>query len=356
MNALVVISACICLASGLPQYYPYSAGYVAQPYAAVAPYAAAPTAHVTYDYNIIPDTAEAPPAPGQYVVAPPLLPTEYKGMHHSQDELGQFAFGHTSLHQAHNAVRDFTGAVQGTYTYIDADGNEVIANYIADQDGFRVSSNALPVAPVFEGEAPVAPEFKLEAPVFDLEAPVFDLEAPVFDLEQVEDTPEVAAAREEHFRLVEEHKAVVAAALAAAAAEETAETPAEEEPAEETITEAADDVTLAEEVPVAEEATLAEEVPLSEEAPLAEEIPLAEEEQPAAVVEEEPAPAEETTVERRRKRQVLIPQFYRALPVQPLLLNAESTVEGAVGMAALRDAEVLRIVHNPNHGTSYRLD
>lgn len=314
----VVISACICAATARPQFY--HPGYVASPYAAVAPIVAAPASQITYDYNIIPDESPAPVAPvAQYAVAPAALPTEYKTQHHSQDEFGQFAYGHASLDQAHSAIRDFTGAVHGSYTYIDANGEEVVAHYIADQDGFRVSSNALPVAPVFEGEAPVAPEFNLEAPVFDLEAPVFDLEAPVFDLAQAEETPEVQAARAEHFRLVEEHKAAVAAALAAA------EAPAEEEVAEEEAeetTEAAEEVT---EAPAEEEA----EVEVEEAA------------------------------ESRRKHQVVVsnqvlfPELYRGLPVEPVELKAESVVEGSP--AGLRDAELLKIVHNPGHGTSYRV-
>merc|ERR1711915_530053 len=116
---------------------------------------------------------------GPTVYAPAVAPTEYKNQYHSQDELGQYAFGHVSAGQAHSAVRDYTGAVRGSYTYINADNEEVVVHYIADQDGFRVSSNNLPVAPTFDVEAPVAPEFRLEAPVFDLEAPVFDLEPAV---------------------------------------------------------------------------------------------------------------------------------------------------------------------------------
>merc|ERR1712126_700829 len=95
--------------------------------------------------------------------------------------------------QAHNAVRDYTGAVRGSYSYIDAEGKKVFTDYIADHNGFRVVSNNLPVAP----------EANLEAPVFNLEAPVFDLVGPA----PVEDTPEVKAAKEEHFAAVAEAKA-----------------------------------------------------------------------------------------------------------------------------------------------------
>merc|ERR1712042_307729 len=140
---------------------------------------------------------------------------ELASQYHSQDEFGQVSFGHATLGQAHQQTRDFTGAVRGSYTYVNPDGEQVVAHYVADAGGFRVSSNVLPVAPTFDGVAP-------EAPVFDLEAPVFDLEAPVFDLEQVVDTEEVAAAAAEHFRLV---------------VEEVAEEPVVEEVAEERVVE-----------------------------------------------------------------------------------------------------------------------
>merc|ERR1712183_657187 len=334
MNALVVISACICAVAGRPQqYHPYAvagypAGYpVANTYAAVAP-AVGPT---TYEYNYIPDTAAAPaPLPVAHVaVAQPFVsPTEYKSQYHSQDELGQYAYGHPSAGQAHSAVRDYTGAVRGSYNYINAENEEVVVHYIADQGGFRVSSNALPVAPTFDGVAPVAAEIKLEAPVFDLEAPVFDLESAV-------DTPEVAAAKAEHFRLVAEQKAAIAAALATEAPEEEPEV---EETTEAPVVEAAEEVAEEE---VAEEEIVTE---------AAEEVTEAPEEEPAA--EETVYPAAEETVE-RRKRQVLFPQYYNALPVKPVEVKAAPLTP--IVHNAVYDAELLRVVHNPGHAVSYRV-
>ncbi|KAK3894698.1 hypothetical protein Pcinc_001544 [Petrolisthes cinctipes] len=318
MNALVVISVGLSVASALPQYYPGLAPY----YPAVAP--------TTYEYTVVPDAAPAPAAPAPLVytthVAPPV---HYQSQHHSQDEFGQFAFGHASPDQAHSAVRDYTGAVRGSYTYIDADGKEVVAHYIADHNGFRVASNALPV---FEGEAPVAPEVNLEGPVFDLEAPVMTLQ-------QVADTPEVEAARLEHFRLVEEHKAAVAAALAAATAEEAepeTESPVVEEEA--TVVEEATVKEVAEEETATEESVITEAAAEEEEAPVTELVPKAEE-------------AEETHESHDiHKRQAV---FYNILPAEPVVVEAK--VANTVVSPALRDAELLRIVHNPGHATSYRV-
>ncbi|XP_063591761.1 fibrous sheath CABYR-binding protein-like isoform X2 [Penaeus indicus] len=335
MNALLVISACVCAASGLPQYYPYTASG----YAAVAPIVA-PAPEVTYEYNVIPDTAPAPeaPAPQVYAAVAPYVPTEYKTQYHSQDELGQFAFGHASAGQAHSASRDYTGAVRGSYTYINAEGKEVVAHYIADAGGFRISSNALPVAPTFTGEAPVAPEFNLEAPVFDLEV--------------AKDTPEVEAAKAEHFRLVEEHKAAVAAALAQAEAEET-ET---EAPAAEEVVEAVEEAPE-ETVEAAEEAP-EETVEAAEEAPEEAAVEEAEETTEAAPEAAEETAEEETASRRKRSvflgNQVVFPEFYKAVPVEPVTVKVEATAAHPA-IAPVRDAELLRVVHNPGHAVAYRV-
>jgi len=226
-----MISALVCAVAGRPQFLTTNF--------AAAPYAVASSPLFTYEQNIIADTDPAPVVPFSPVaIQPAFAPVELASQYHSQDEFGQVSFGHATLGQAHQQTRDFTGAVRGSYTYVNPDGEQVVAHYVADAGGFRVSSNALPVAPTFDGVAPEAPVADLVAPVFDLEAPVFDLEAPVFDLEQVVDTEEVAAAAAEHFRLVEEHKALVAAAEAEEpVVEEVAEEPVVEEVAEERVVE-----------------------------------------------------------------------------------------------------------------------
>merc|ERR1712055_64693 len=102
---------------------------------------------------------------------------------HSQDEFGNNAYGYGNLHSAkHEAGNPLVG-VSGGYTYVDANGELQTYSYVADGLGFRVKGTNLPVAPVYEGKAPV----------FDPELPV----APV-------DTAEVAAAREAHAAAVAE--------------------------------------------------------------------------------------------------------------------------------------------------------
>ncbi|XP_046639475.1 cuticle protein 18.6-like [Daphnia pulicaria] len=85
---------------------------------------------------------------------------------HAQDVLGQASYGYAYPGQAASNYRDIFGNQVGSYAYMGPKG-EVRVNYVADAvNGFRVVSNNLPVAP--------------------------------------EDTPEVAAAKIEHAKLVKE--------------------------------------------------------------------------------------------------------------------------------------------------------
>ena len=104
-------------------------------------------------------------------------PTGYYGypstsQYHAQDIIGQASYGYAYPGQAASNYRDALGNQVGSYAYMGPNG-EVRVNYVADALGFRVLSNNLPVAP--------------------------------------EDTPEVAAAKIEHARLVEEAAAKKAA-------------------------------------------------------------------------------------------------------------------------------------------------
>ncbi len=114
----------------------------------------------------IPATAAVPapyPVPYGY---PSVAATQY----HAQDELGKASFGYAHPGQAATNLRDGFGNQIGSYAYINPEGKEVRVSYTADSRGFRVQSNNLPVAPVANLVAPV----------------------------QVQDTPEVAAAKADH--------------------------------------------------------------------------------------------------------------------------------------------------------------
>jgi len=97
---------------------------------------------------------------------------------HSQDELGQASFGHSTPDQSHSAVRDVFGNQVGSYSYLTPEGKEVRVDYTAGHGGFRVVSNALP-----------------EAPSADVD---------FSPLAVIQEDPEVIAARKAHFKLFEE--------------------------------------------------------------------------------------------------------------------------------------------------------
>merc|ERR1719464_104187 len=121
----------------------------------------------------------AAPAPA---TAPAAAPYTVGSQFHSQDELGNLNYGYTNINSAKQEVGNTYGGVQGAYSYVDANGELQRVEYVADDLGFRVADSRLPLAPVYDGVAPV----------FDPELPV----AP-------EDTPEVKAARAAHMAALE---------------------------------------------------------------------------------------------------------------------------------------------------------
>merc|ERR1711936_187297 len=198
MNAFITLFAVVASASAAPQlvYHPRVHGVAGYPYAAAGAYAGAP---IPAPYN--PSSAFA-----------------------AQDEFGNTQYGYSNLNsQKHEIGNTYTG-VQGSYSYVDANGVVQTTNYIADGAGFRVQATNLPVAPVApEVEPLVAPVHVYDLPVAPVHeyvlpvAPVYDGVAPA----PVEDTPEVAAAKAAHL-------ALLAGAEAPAAVE--AEAPAAVEP------------------------------------------------------------------------------------------------------------------------------
>merc|ERR1712055_1171863 len=138
----------------------YSAPAITAPVAAGAYYvAAAPAA-----YAAAPVVAAAPT-----IAAPSVTSSQFQ----AQDEIGNIAYGYQNINPAKQERGNVNGGVEGSYTYVDEAGSHTV-NYIADDYGFRVTSDNLPVAPV---HAAIAPVYNGVAPV------------------AVVDTPEVAEAR-----------------------------------------------------------------------------------------------------------------------------------------------------------------
>merc|ERR1712013_832624 len=83
----------------------------------------------------------------------------------AQDEFGNLAYGYQNINSAKQEQGNAYGGVTGSYTYADEAGVHTV-NYVADDFGFRVASDNLPVAPVYNAALPVAP-VHAAAPVVD---------------------------------------------------------------------------------------------------------------------------------------------------------------------------------------------
>merc|ERR1711990_1027531 len=155
---------------GYRGYHGYQ-GYNYSPYYSL-PY----TAQTMMAYGAAPATAPVAAA----VAAP--APYTVGSQFHAQDELGNLNYGYSNINSAKQEVGNTYGGVQGAYSYVDANGDLQRVEYVADDLGFRVADSRLPVAPVYDGVAPV----------FNPKLPV----AP-------EDTPEVKAAKAAHMKALQ---------------------------------------------------------------------------------------------------------------------------------------------------------
>lgn len=72
---------------------------------------------------------------------------EGKSQYFSQNSLGEATYGHRELLQSHDAVQDAQGNKAGSFSYVSPDGRILTTDYVADQAGYRVASNAFPNAP-----------------------------------------------------------------------------------------------------------------------------------------------------------------------------------------------------------------
>merc|ERR1712173_208519 len=150
----------------------YAAAYTPA-ISAVPAVAAAPAAYA----------AAAPVAVAAPVAAPVAGPVS--SQFQAQDEFGNLAYGYQNINSAKQEQGNTYGGVTGSYTYADEAGVHTV-NYVADDLGFRVAGDNLPVAPVYNAALPVAPVFN-PAPVVD--------------------TPEVAEAKAAFFAAFEAEKA-----------------------------------------------------------------------------------------------------------------------------------------------------
>merc|ERR1712083_1234838 len=146
----------------------YAAAY-APAVSAVPAVAAAPVA-----YAAAPAPVAVAAAPAAYAAAPvavaaaPLaapIAGPVSSQFQAQDEFGNLAYGYQNINSAKQEQGNALGGVTGFYTYADEAGVHTV-NYVADDFGFRVASDNLPVAPVYNAALPVAP-VHAAAPVVD---------------------------------------------------------------------------------------------------------------------------------------------------------------------------------------------
>merc|ERR1712123_83428 len=127
---------------------PLTAGPVA---AAPALAATAPIVGAQYAAAYTPALAAVPAA---YAAAPIAGPVS--SQFQAQDEFGNLAYGYQNINSAKQEQGNAYGGVTGSYTYADEAGVHTV-NYVADDFGFRVAGDNLPVAPVYNAALPVAP-------------------------------------------------------------------------------------------------------------------------------------------------------------------------------------------------------
>merc|ERR1711997_1381292 len=138
----------------------YAAAYAPAVAAAPAAYAAAPVAVAAAPAAY----AAAPVAVAAAPIAAPIA-GPVSSQFQAQDEFGNLAYGYQNINSAKQEQGNAYGGVQGYYTYADEAGVHTV-NYVADDFGFRVAGDNLPVAPVYNAALPVAP-VHAAAPVVD---------------------------------------------------------------------------------------------------------------------------------------------------------------------------------------------
>merc|ERR1711973_384158 len=144
----------------------YAAAYTPA-ISAVPAVAAAPVAYAAAPVAVAAAPAAYAAAPVAVAAAPLAAPVAgpVSSQFQAQDEFGNLAYGYQNINSAKQEQGNAYGGVQGSYTYADEAGVHTV-NYVADDFGFRVAGDNLPVAPVYNAALPVAPVFN-PAPVVD---------------------------------------------------------------------------------------------------------------------------------------------------------------------------------------------
>merc|ERR1712018_456214 len=132
----------------------YAAAYTPA-ISAVPAVAAAPAAYAAAPVAVAAAPAAYAAAPVAVAAAPLAAPVAgpVSSQFQAQDEFGNLAYGYQNINSAKQEQGNTYGGVTGSYTYADEAGVHTV-NYVADDFGFRVAGDNLPVAPV-HNTAPV---------------------------------------------------------------------------------------------------------------------------------------------------------------------------------------------------------
>lgn len=201
----------------------------------------------------------------QTILTPTIITAQSPviSQYHSQDTLGQYSYGYNGGQSAKVESKSIDGITRGSYSYVDAEGRLQTVEYTADSvNGFRAAATNLPKAslngisdtpevaqakaehfrafneaslraaaePDNEQQqqqpaqilalssAPGAFSYSFNTPTFYTGPQLIAARALPFTIQLnnnnngPQDTPEVAQAKIEHFKAVEEQKARIAAA------------------------------------------------------------------------------------------------------------------------------------------------
>ncbi|KAK3914998.1 Cuticle protein 6 [Frankliniella fusca] len=136
-------------------------------------------------------------------VAPVAAVADIHSQYHAQDEAGQYSYGYNGGLSTKNEEKTVDGVTRGAFSYVDSNGVVQSRSYVADALGFRVAATDLPVGPAPAGHvvaaaAPVATVYSAAAPVA-VRAHHVPAQVVVKPDGTLEDTPEVAAAKAQHY-------------------------------------------------------------------------------------------------------------------------------------------------------------
>merc|ERR1719216_383049 len=105
----------------------------------------APVVPVVPSHYYAPNYAYAPTYT-YAATATPVSPNP-SSQFHAQDNFGNYNYGYADPNSAKQEIKAPDGTVQGSYSYVDANGVVQTVNYIADDHGFRVAATNLPQGP-----------------------------------------------------------------------------------------------------------------------------------------------------------------------------------------------------------------